>query len=329
MDAVGENFKSITGMRPRPSLPYMNALHFFRQNTHLAPSVYKMISLPEWIAFCHNESFGIAHNTMQAGTGFYDVNHQAISSPLLSFFEAQTGAKIEFNLTVNTIAIAGYYLQRGQKIPIYAGVGDLQCALLGAGINEQMISINVGTGSQVSRLNCDFLADKFERRPFFNNKMLYTQTHMPAGRALNEYMHFLEETCWYFCQRNINAWDACAALTKEDILSATLQFDLNVFKSAYAYETGGKILHIHEGQFNVKNYLASLLKSLLLQYIEVAEKMSDSSITTYVCSGGITRKLPVLAETLTALTGKNINIASSFFDETFLGLQTVATKFML
>lgn len=325
MNAVGDRFQTITGMKPRPGLPFMNALHFFLENPSLQNNTYKIITLPEWLALAHEDSCHITHPTMQVGLGFHNVEIIDFpSAELLTFFEAQAHTKIIFNSAPDTLEIAGYYHFAPKNIPIYSGVGDLQCALLGANITENVISINIGTGSQVSRLMGPLLP-QFERRPFFNKKFLLTQTHIPAGRALNEYVSFLTAVCQDFCNKNIDIWGAFGVLKKEDILEASLLFDLNIFKSAYCYTTGGKIMGIKEGQFTVKNYLASLLKSLLLQYADVVLNISGPDIVdAYVFSGGITRKLPVLLDVFFDLTGKNIKSASIQYDETFLGLKILA-----
>lgn len=324
-DALGDRFQVITGMKPRPGLPFMNALHFFRENPHLQNKIYKIITLPEWLALAHEDSCHITHPTIQVGLGFHNI--EAVNFPseeLLTCFATHTHTQLVFNPAPDTLEIAGYYHSASKGIPIYAGVGDLQCALLGADITEQVISINIGTGSQVSRLMGPLLP-QFERRPFFNKKFLLTQTHIPAGRALNEYVSFLTAVCHEFCSKNIDIWSAFGALSKEDILGATLLFDLNIFESAYRYTTGGKIMGIKEGQFTVKNYLASLLKALLLQYADVALNISGPDIVDdYLFSGGITKKLPVLLDVFFDLTGKNIKSANVQYDETFLGLKILA-----
>ena len=51
-----------------------------------------------------------------------------------------------------TRAPIGRYRGRRRSVPCYPAVGDHQCALLGVGLDEHEISINVSTGSQVSRL---------------------------------------------------------------------------------------------------------------------------------------------------------------------------------
>lgn len=66
---------------------------------------------------------------------------------------------------------------------VFTGVGDQQAALLGAGVTEGMVSVNLATGCQVSILAEDF-SDRVQTRPYFSEHYLHTVTHLPAGRLL-------------------------------------------------------------------------------------------------------------------------------------------------
>lgn len=324
MQAVGKDYLAITGMRPRASLAFMNALHVFKKRVTPSPAVCKLLSLPEWIALCHNDARPVTHASLQIGLGFHDVETRRVSPELLTFFEQQAQVRLLFNETPDEMGIAGYYHVTNHRVPIYAGVGDLQCALLGAGIQGQAVSINIGTGSQVSILNGVANA-AIERRPYFNRDYLLTQTHIPAGRALTEYMGFLAQTCQYFCNIEVDVWSILNTLTVKDLLDSDLQVDLAIFNGAYGYHQGGSITHIHEGRLTLHNYCASLLKQLLLQYRAVALQLDPSEkAIEYVFSGGVARKLPILLTAFAELTGKKLRLASLALDETFLGLRLLA-----
>ncbi len=71
-------------------------------------------------------------------------------------------------------------------IPIFGGVGDMYAAILGAGIGEKDICINIGTGSQVSRLIKKPSDVRNELRHFFFKQWLDVVTHIPAGEMLNK-----------------------------------------------------------------------------------------------------------------------------------------------
>lgn len=317
-----ESFRRITGMKLKPGLPVLNALHILRSKK-IQNNTCKMLSLPEWvISSACDTVFNVTHSTMQAGLGFYDVNTKNISSEITHFFENETNIKIIFNQTIDDIKIAGTL----KNIPVYVGVGDLQCALLGAGINKDVISINLGTGSQVSTIIDKPDEKQFETRPFFENKYLLTQTHIPSGRALNEYVNFIADIGKVCSGQVINPWDLLKNISREDVLNSTLDFNLNIFKSAYQYDEGGYIKFIHEGTLNTKNYLASLLRSYIMQYVALAKEMQiNREISHTIFSGGIAKKLPVISELIEILSQKKAILLENNFDETLLGLQKIAS----
>lgn len=68
-------------------------------------------------------------------------------------------------------------------LSIYAPLGDHQTALLGAGLEEGELSINVGTGAQVSRINSKLEFGGWQVRPYFG-RYLNCLTHRLGGRGL-------------------------------------------------------------------------------------------------------------------------------------------------
>ncbi|MDP1573517.1 MAG: FGGY family carbohydrate kinase [Coxiellaceae bacterium] len=317
-----ESFRKITGMKLKPGLPVLNVLHVLRSKK-IQNSSCKMLSLPEWvIASVCDTVFDVTHATIQAGLGFYDINTQKIASDIIDFIEDETKIKIKFNQTSDIIKVAGHI----KNIPVYVGVGDLQCALLGAGINKEAISINLGTGSQVSIIINKSDEKQFEVRPFFENQYLLTQTHIPSGRALNEYVNFIADIGKVCFGQTINPWDLLKNISKEDILHSTLDFNLNIFKSAYQYSDGGYIKLIQEGTLNTKNYFASLLRNYIMQYVSLAAEMQiNREISHTIFSGGIAKKLPVISELIQILSQKKVVLLENNYDETLLGLQKIAS----
>ncbi len=65
-------------------------------------------------------------------------------------------------------------------------IGDHQAALLGAGLQPRDLSINIGTGGQVSVLaqESDPVPLGVKKRKYFGDQCLHTVTHLLAGRHL-------------------------------------------------------------------------------------------------------------------------------------------------
>lgn len=67
-------------------------------------------------------------------------------------------------------------------------VGDQQAALMGAGLSEGEVSMNIATGCQVSMLT-NVAESPAQLRPYFHGHYLQTVTHLPAGRLLATAVH--------------------------------------------------------------------------------------------------------------------------------------------
>ena len=87
----------------------------------------------------------------------------------------------------DTLSIADWKLG-GRIYKVHGAYGDQQCALVGAGLKTDELSINISTGSQVSMLTERFQGGPFQTRCYFGDRWLNTITHLPAGRALNALM---------------------------------------------------------------------------------------------------------------------------------------------
>lgn len=320
---LGMNYKKTTGMKPRPGLPFMNAVHYVRE-IPIKP-ICKIITLPEWLSLCSDDSNNLVHDTMMAGMGFYDLFKKKVSEELLNLAKELSGTEFIFNDLGSVDEIAGYWHNGSKRIPIYVGVGDHQSAILGAGNKPKIsISINIGTGSQVSRIDEKITQEDVELRPYFDSSVLATITHIPAGRALNEYIMFLEDICQNCTGKVINFWDWLKNINEDDILNSTLNFDLAIFKSAWNYTDGGKIMAIFERELTLRNYLASLLRCLIEQYLEAVKKMGpQEQIQMYILSGGVPRRLPVLVKIFATLI-KHKTLGPTVIDETLIGLRSLA-----
>ncbi len=322
-DELGGEFRRITGMNPRPGLPFINALHLGR--TGQLEKGCRIISLPDLLALSSDDAKEMSHSTMLAGLGFYDVSQGRVSQQLLAFFENTTGIALRLNDRVPIGSVAGYWHSKTKKIPIYVAVGDHQCAVLGAcNVPRETISINIGTGSQVSIIDKD-VDGQIEIRPFFNSSLLTTITHIPAGRVLKEYLGFLEDIVTHCGLTNIDFWSIMQKLKKEDILSSTLDFDLSLFRSAWNYQKGGRIGNITENSLTLLNYVGSLVNNFVKQYLEVIAILDPlAEVHEYILSGGIPRRLPVLQEVFT-YSKKGVKITNSAeIDETLIGLRTLS-----
>jgi len=318
-------YKSITGMRLRPSLPFSNFYHL-AQNADL-PKPCKIISLPEWLSICVDAHRNIAHETMAAGLGFYDLNTHRPSTQLQEYILERTGKRVAFNEVTEAVVPSATMKYRQKQIPVYLGVGDHPCAVLGAGnLPSKTISVNIGTGSQVSIIDYPNKVEILEYRPYFEGRRLATITHIPAGRALNVCMVFLEDIAKACGVNNLSFWDILTTLSMEDILNSTLKMNLSFFPGGWNYSSGGSIQEIQEGSLSLKNYLASLIRTLAYQYCDLIEKIDpDHVLKQIIVSGGIPQKIPVISGVIANVTGREVKQGHATADETLEGLKNLST----
>jgi len=320
----GARFRQISGMKPRPGFPVFNLLHMARQGS--LPKRSLVASLAEVLCLGSGDFAGVTHPTMVAGLGLYDIERQRESTDILDFIADESGVRVVLPAVVDERCCAGYWHnQTGDKIPIYVGVGDHQCTVLGAeNLPAQTLSINMGTGSQVAAIDFAATSEQVEQRPYFGNGMLSTITHIPAGRALETYVGFLADVANVVADPKDAFWKMLAEVKPAAILQETLTMELGIFSSAWGYQGGGAIRNINEGVLTPQRYLAALLQGLCRQYQTAAQFIDpQGKLTQCVLSGGIPQKLPHLLIVLAELLQREIR-QSGTMDESLIGLRTLA-----
>jgi sugar (pentulose or hexulose) kinase len=318
-DLFGERFKTITGMKARPGFAPMNFVRIARD--HNLPQNVKIVDLPGWLCRSSGRATGLAHPTMLAGLALYDVQQGETSDELVEAVRQLSGSTCHLDHAAAAGQISGYWSECGTPVPIYLGIGDHQCSLLGAGlVSADTLSINLGTGAQVSVLNLTQAPDESEIRPYFAASQLHTITHIPGGRALAEYIGFLREVG--DPQRDF--WQALAAVDAANVCQSDLDFGLGLFPSARGFDGGGRIGGIGEGRFTLDNYLASLLRAFAGQYLDLAHLFDpENHLSHCLLSGGMARRLPLLKQLIADATSYDVQGATDL-DESLLGLRSLA-----
>ncbi|HJP29480.1 MAG TPA: FGGY family carbohydrate kinase [Candidatus Latescibacteria bacterium] len=333
IDAVRERlgddrFRTLTGMRPRPGFPLLNLIHLAR--TRSLPEEVVVVSLPGWLAGNDAGSSPPEHPTILAGMALYDVVAAEPAAELLEVVYDIGGVRPRIGAPAADDAIAGHWSSPdGDDVPIHVGVGDHQCSVLGAGVaTADIASVNLGTGSQVGLVDGP-LDDSVEHRPFFDSRHLSAVTHIPSGRALAEYVGFLQQAVSYgrgAGDTPPDMWQALAEIGPQEVARAELSVDLAVFDGARGWSDGGRISGIVEGGLTPTAYLASVLKAYSLQYVEVLDRLDpERSVRRVALSGGIARNLPHLAQIIASASGRQVD-GTVDLDESLLGLRALALR---
>ncbi len=138
-------------------------------------------TLLSWCAdFLTATSSSVIHVTDAASTGLLDLEkrdwHHLITG----------GLKVPISWPRICCEVVPVGTLEGTDIEVFCGVGDQQASLLGANLSSDRLIVNIGTGGQVAALGVSKLHERVKRRPFFNEELISTVTHLPSGRYLKE-----------------------------------------------------------------------------------------------------------------------------------------------
>ena len=189
--------------------------------------------------------------------------------------------------------VVGFLNAGASRVPCYAPVGDYQCAMAGAVLSEDEISLNISTGSQVSRLTPTLSLGDYQTRPFFDGQFLNTFTNMPGGRSLNVLVDLLSELAAGRADPQ-NSWAFIAKSAKE-VTATDLKVDLSFFPKRD--EEHGTISNIRGNNFTVGHLFRAAFNDMAEKYYAHAERLwPERSWKKLVFSGGVADRLEVLRE---------------------------------
>jgi len=297
---LNPNIKSKTGITPRKGIPVFNINKVAKK---LGVKKYKILTLPEAVINSLGSFMDKTHNTMICGFGTHDIISGQPDTDIMEILHESPA----FNKTISEIQIVGSYIKNNKEIPIYSPVGDMQCALYGAELSEGQISVNLGTGSQVSVI-AKQINLKTDNRRFFNGGILNTITHIPSGRAIDCYIDFFKKIGY-----KEDFWQRINNYSIDEILESTIGFDFNVFGSS-----AGSIYNLLENNLTRNNLEASLIKAYVYQYKKHIEVFEGESL---LLSGGIVKNCPIVRDLFKELSGKDIITTQTEIDETLLGMK--------
>ena len=188
-------------------------------------------------------------------------------------------------------------LRRGStSVPCYTPIGDYQCALLGALLEKEELSLNISTGSQVSRLTAGLSLGDYQTRPFFDGMFLNTFTHIPAGRALDVLVDLL---CEFAADGQPDVQDPWPYIAREtmQVDDTDLKVDLNFFASPFGDR--GTISNIRKENFRVGHLFRAAFEHMTENYYNCALRIwPDRSWRNIVFSGGLPCKIEVLRQVI-------------------------------
>lgn len=320
-----EEFIHKTGVMLRPglmsvSLFWLNEQGFFKKNKN---KDVKSLFLGDFIALSLTKGDCVVESTHACGSGLFDVQKKDWHQGILNLLGLDQ--RILPTIVPTGTPIGFLSIQRS-RIPIYVSVGDLQTAVLGSLVSASAtsdLSINIGTGSQVSVVCDRFSIGNHDLRSFFDGKFLKTVAFLPAGRALNVIIHFVEQLLFQITtnKKSIDVWKYITnAISKKDNTN-DLQCSISFFKNNATASSVGSILGITEGNFTIENIFFAALENMANNYFNAYQRIRRSTNMSdkIILSGGLPRKIGMLKTIISKKFNKRVELAP-YEEETLTGL---------
>ena len=320
----GEDFRKETGLKLRAGLPFVTLAHLKNEIVKLPD--FKVCTLVDWILYRGGERDPKVHPSLAAGMGFYSLLDGAWSAELtnksaLSLRVSQFSTPSKLDEVIGKINIGKHSLS------VYGGLGDMQAAVFGAGFPKNgSLLVNLGTGSQVVGIVPE-LNPCLEQRLGADGRSFAALTHIPSGRSLNVFAKFIDGISLLGGGEPV-FWKIFGSLDQSEILNSSIEVDLNVFEASWRYENGGLVSGINENTFELRHFMAGLVKSWLNQY-KVAMDLIDPTykISEFLISGGLCRRSSFVLPVLESLSGRSGRLSETITgEETLDGLLALALE---
>jgi len=229
---------------------------------------------------------------------------------------------------VRDVHCVGSFDHGGRRIDCYGAYGDQQCALAGAGLQTGELSINISTGSQVSRRTKTLTRGNFQSRAYFFGDRLQTITHLPAGRSLNVLVDLVTEVATAADSPTADPWKIINRLTGEldERSRVSTDADLQVDLSFFAGPLGstGCIGNITTENLSVGQLFDAAFRAMAENYDRCASWLDpERSWSRVVLSGTLAREGTRLRRYLAERF--SVPIRESRDEETLLGLLELAS----
>lgn len=259
----------------------------------------------------------LMHSTDAAAHGFYRVATNSWGDEVLE----QLGlAGLVLPRVVKDVE--PYGTSQEFNCSVYIAVGDQQASLYSMNLERNEVSLNIATGSQVTKL-LDSPNSPAQLRPYFHGKFISTVTHVPAGRALNVLVNLVGELSGLESDK---LWEEIAMKTIAERTS-TLNVDLAFFPSVSG--SSGEVADITETNFTVGKLFRSAVHEMAMQYRRFTTELFPlDDFNAVVISGGLATRFSPLMEEIKAIFGECSYRISTSEDATLQGLARISGQLL-
>ncbi len=314
-----------SGSHVKPSLGMCNLYHWVCNNKQDKPLWF--CTLGDYIVSKLTGEKPKCHITNAASTGMVDIEAGGWNRNIIKKLGF---GNIVFPGIVHKNTVCGTYhvneLHTG-GIALYPAVADHQAAMYGAFLKPGTdLAINIGTGSQISIVSNKPAFGNYEIRPFFEGKYLKAICHIPAGRALNVLISFINDIGRKVYGTEKDEGDIWVKIDSYIEKAADTDLDVNIsFFRASAVPYGGAVKNINENNLTIETLFFAALKNMVQNYYDLHYRMqvTEEKIQKVVCAGGLVRKSPVLMKLIEKKFGLPCSLAP-YSEDTLVGLLRIA-----
>lgn len=276
------------GNELQPSRP-LCYLYWMAENGQLPASPIYPVGLADFVIanLCQSTP------SMEAtGAGAHSAINLATGNWHHTLIERLGLARLQWPILRPFGEVVGHLPIDGRTLACFTPVGDHQCAVVGALLADDELSLNISTGSQASTITPTWQPGEYQTRPFFDGRFLNTVSGIPAGRALNRLVDLLTELARGQGVKLDDPWgyigEATAGVTAND-----LGVDLSFFDSVGG--SRGSITNIREENLTVGHLFHAAFASMAKNYDAAAQRLApDLPWRELVFSGGLAQKMAVL-----------------------------------
>lgn len=236
------------------------------------------------------------HPTVAASSGMYNIQKRDWNRELLKVLRLDS---ILFPPVSETREAVAVYDSPNGKIPVYPALGDHQCAVLGSGVSDGDIVINIGTGGQISYVDDHVTFGTYETRPFFEGRTLRTLAQLPSGRSLNVFIDLVKDIAEKIVPGQkigeLEIWQALDHLPMKNTMQGAE--DMPEIDFSFFSDSKGKISGITDTNFTLEGLFTGAYVSMAENYFSNYKDLlgTDEHLAKkIILTGGVIRKAPLL-----------------------------------
>lgn len=207
-----------------------------------------------------------------------------------------------------------------QGIPVSCACGDNQASFLGAVEDpETQISVNVGTGSQVSvwmkeksgSAECDTIRSRVEIRPFPEEGVLCVGSSLNGGKVYERFAAFLEEIVLAFTGKRISAYPVMQKIGEKEKKTDLIIQPLLYGERQEEENRVGAVRNLTDKNFHLDDWISAYVKGMAEElkdlYLQFPEYVRRKKIQIVASGNGI-RKNVLLQKEIEKLFGMKVLI---------------------